>query len=194
MSAIQELEPYISAYQGKMRRAKDASGMTLEELAERSGVSNSAVNRLYAGTQADPKLFYSAALCKTLGLSLDEMFGLEQPTDSPSELQTRNHKLELENVRLTAANEMQRAQIKSTHAICYLLAFFCAVLSLSLIVYLVIDSQITDAGIIRGGQLSLLAWVLIALIVASIIAAGIAILRVVRKENKGDGKDAVYKV
>ena len=184
MSAIQELEPYISAYQGRFRKAKDASGMTLEELAERSGVSDSAVKRLYAGTQSDPKLYYSAALCKTLGLSLDEMFGLEQPTDSPSELQERNHKLELENVRLTAANEAQRAQIRSTHAICYLLAFFCAVLAFSLIVYLVIDSQITDAGIIRGGQLSLLAWLFIALIVLSILAAGFTILRIVRKERK----------
>lgn len=184
MSAIQELEPYISAYQGKFRKAKDASGMTLEELAERSGVSDSAVRRLYAGTQADPKLFYSVALCKTLGLSVDEMFGLEQPTGSPSELQERCHKLELENVRLTAANEAQRAQIKSTHAISYLLAFFCALLAVSLIVYLMIDSQITDAGIIREGKLSVMAWIFIALIVASILAAGFTILRIVKKEHK----------
>lgn len=32
MSAIQDLAPFIGAYQGKIRRAKDASGMTLEEL------------------------------------------------------------------------------------------------------------------------------------------------------------------
>ena len=186
MSAIQELEPYISAYQGRFRQAKDDSKLTLEELAERSGVSYSAVSRLYSGSQSDPRLYNSAALCKTLGLSLDEMFGLEQPTDSPSELQERCHKLELENVRLTAANEAQRAQIKSTHAISYLLAFFCAVLAFSLIVYLVIDSQITDAGIIRGGKLSLLAWLFIALIVASILAAGFTILRIVKKERKED--------
>lgn len=183
MSAIQELEPYISAYQSRFRKAKDESGLTLDELAERSGVSNSAVSRLYAGTQTDPKLFYSVALCKTLGLSLDEIFGLDQPKESPSELQERNRKLELENVRLTATNEMQRAQIRSTHAICYLLTFFCALLAMSLIVYLVIDSQITDAGIIRGGELSVMAWAFIALIVASIVAAGFTILRIVRKES-----------
>ena len=51
---------------------------------------------------------------RVLGLSLDELFGLKQPTDSPSELQERNHRLELENVRATAATEMQRAQIKAT--------------------------------------------------------------------------------
>lgn len=38
MSAIQDLAPFIGAYQGKIRRAKDASGMTLEELSNESGV------------------------------------------------------------------------------------------------------------------------------------------------------------
>lgn len=44
MSAIQDLAPFIGAYQGKIRRAKDASGMTLEELSNESGVSFSAVS------------------------------------------------------------------------------------------------------------------------------------------------------
>lgn len=47
MSAIQDLAPFIGAYQGKIRRAKDASGMTLEELSNESGVSFSAVSRDY---------------------------------------------------------------------------------------------------------------------------------------------------
>ena len=36
MSAIQELAPFIGAYHGKIRNAKDHSGMTLEELSEKS--------------------------------------------------------------------------------------------------------------------------------------------------------------
>lgn len=66
MSAIQELAPFIGAYHGRIRKAKDQSGMTLEELSEKSGVSFSTVSRLYAGTQADPRLYNSAAICKTL--------------------------------------------------------------------------------------------------------------------------------
>lgn len=38
MSAIQELAPFIGAYHGRIRKAKDQSGMTLEELSEKSGV------------------------------------------------------------------------------------------------------------------------------------------------------------
>lgn len=48
MSAIQELAPFIGAYHRKIRNAKDRSGMTLEELSEKSGVSFSTVSRLYA--------------------------------------------------------------------------------------------------------------------------------------------------
>ena len=100
MSAIQDLAPFIGAYQGKIRRAKDASGMTLEELSNESGVSFSAVSRLYAGTQADPRLYNSAALCKTLGLSLDELFGLENRVGSPEKLTKQIHHVELENAKL----------------------------------------------------------------------------------------------
>ena len=186
MSAIQELAPFIDAYQGKIRKAKDTSGMTLDELIERSGVAESAVRRLYTGTQSDPKLYYSAAICKTLGLSLDELFGLEQSAGSSGDLQERNHKLEIENARLVSANESQRAQIKSTHTICYVLTFFCILLSVSLVAYLVIDAQIKNAGLIQGGTLSVLAWAFIALISAAVISGGIAILRVIRKENQNE--------
>lgn len=186
MSAIQELAPYLSAYQRNIKRAKEDQHYTIDRLVEESGVSRSAVTKLCAGTQQDPKLYNSAALCRVLGLSLDELCGLKPPTDNPSELQERNHMLELENVRATAANEMQRAQIKATHAICYLLVFFCAMLAFSLIVYLVIDSQITDAGIIRDGRLSVMAWIFIALIVASILAVGFTILRIVKKETRNE--------
>lgn len=183
MSAIQELEPYIAAYQGRIRQAKDDSKMTLEELATRSGVPVSAVRRLYAGTQTDPRLYNSAALCKTFGLSLDQMFGLNQPKGSPNDLIARNHQLEVENARLVATNEANNAQIKSVHSLCYLLVFICAMLMMSLISYLVLDSQIAYAGIISGGELSVAAWILVGLIIASVIASGITIFRIIRKER-----------
>ena len=184
MSAIQELAPFIDAYQGRIRKAKDTSGMTLDELIDRSGVSESAVRRLYTGTQSDPKLYYSAAICKTLGLSLDELFGLQPPADSPSELQAKVHALEVENARLAAANEVQRTQIKSVHSVCYILVFFCVFFAMSLIAYLVFDAQIKTAGLIQGGRPSVAAWVFIGLIVAAIATVGITIARIMRRENQ----------
>ena len=55
---------------------------------------------------------------------------------------------------------------------------------MSLVAYLIIDAQIKNAGLIQGGSLSALAWAFIALIVVTVIAGGIAILRIVRRENR----------
>lgn len=186
MSAIQDLAPFIGAYQGKIRRAKDASGMTLEELSNESGVSFSAVSRLYAGTQADPRLYNSAALCKTLGLSLDELFGLENPVGSPEKLTKQIHHVELENAKLEATAAVQSAQI-----MCYVLALFCMLLSFSLIACLVTDAQSRSAGLIRDGDLSVAAWVCIALIVGSALASAITFYAI-RKER--GGKHGVHQV
>lgn len=40
MSAIQELAPYISAYQGNIKRAKEDQHYTIDRLVEESGVSS----------------------------------------------------------------------------------------------------------------------------------------------------------
>lgn len=184
LTSMEKLAPFFEAYSEKVKRRRNEVGMTISALSERSGVPYSNVSRVNSGVQANPLLYNEAAIADTLGLSLDALFGLAQPAGSPSELQERNHQLELENAKLVTTNEAQKAQIRSTHTICYVLVFFCIMLTLSLIVYLMIDSQITNAGIIRGGRLSGAAWVFIGLIVASVVAAGITILRIIRKENQ----------
>lgn len=50
MSAIQELAPYLSAYQRNIKRAKEDQHYTIDRLVEESGVSRSAVTKLCAGT------------------------------------------------------------------------------------------------------------------------------------------------
>ena len=106
MSAIQELAPYIEDYPHRVRAAKEEKHYTISDIIERSGVSASAVNKLLAGTQMDPKLYNSAALCKVLDLSLDELFGLSAPDGSARQAREKMHQLQLENVRLKAENRM----------------------------------------------------------------------------------------
>lgn len=151
----------------------------------------SAVSRLYAGTQADPRLYNSAALCKTLGLSLDELFGLENRVGSPEKLTKQIHHVELENAKLEAATALQSAQIRSTHTMCYILALFCLLLSFTLIACLVTDAQIRNAGLIRDGDLTVTAWACIALIVGSVLASAITFYAI-RKER--GGKHGVHQV
>lgn len=184
LTSMEKLAPFFEAYSEKVKRRRNEVGMTISALSERSGVPYSNVSRVNSGVQANPLLYNEAAIADTLGLSLDDLCGLDHAAGSQSELQERNYTLEIDNAKLTATTRAQAAQIRSIHAVCYVLVFFCLVLAMSLVVYLVIDSQVTDAGIIRGGKLSIMAWAFIGLIVAAVIAVGVTISHIIRKENQ----------
>ena len=84
--------------------------------------------------------------------------------------------------------------MRFAHAMCFLMASFCALLAICLVVYMIIDAQIADAGIIRGGKLSVAAWILVALIFASILAAILIVLRFFRKELAAGLNQSVQKL
>lgn len=186
MTSMEKLAPFFEAYSEKVKRRRNEVGMTISALSERSGVPYSNVSRVNSGVQANPLLYNEAAIADTLGLSLDDLCGLDHAAGSQSELQERNYTLEIDNAKLIATTKAQAAQIRSIHAVCYVLVFFCLVLAMSLVVYLVIDSQVTDAGIIRGGKLSIMAWAFIGLIVAAVIAVGVTISHIIRKESRNE--------
>ena len=187
MTSMEKLAPYFEAYSEKVKRRRNEVGMTISALSDKSGVPYSNVSRVNSGVQANPLLYNEAAIADTLGLSLDDLCGLDHAAGSQSELQERsNYTLEIDNAKLTATTKAQAAQIRSIHAVCYVLVFFCLVLAMSLVVYLVIDSQVTDAGIIRGGKLSIMAWAFIGLIVAAVIAVGVTISHIIRKESRNE--------
>lgn len=186
LTSMEKLAPFFEAYSEKVKRRRNEVGMTISALSERSGVPYSNVSRVNSGVQANPLLYNEAAIADTLGLSLDDLCGLDHAAGSQSELQERNYTLEIDNAKLTATTKAQAAQIRSIHAVCYVLVFFCLVLAMSLVVYLVIDSQVTDAGIIRGGKLSIMAWAFIGLIVAAVIAVGVTISHIIRKESRNE--------
>lgn len=184
MTSMEKLAPFFEAYSEKVKRRRNEVGMTISALSDKSGVPYSNVSRVNSGVQANPLLYNEAAIADTLGLSLDDLFGLDHAVGSQSELQAKAHELEVENARLTATNEVQRTQIKSVHSICYILVFFCVFLAMSIIAYLVFDAKVKNAGLIQDGRLSIAAVVFICLIVASIVTAGIAIVHIIRKENQ----------
>lgn len=186
MTSMEKLAPYFEAYSEKVKRRRNEVGMTISALSDKSGVPYSNVSRVNSGVQANPLLYNEAAIADTLGLSLDDLCGLDHAAGSQSELQERNYTLEIDNAKLTATTKAQTAQIRSIHAVCYVLVFFCLVLAMSLVVYLVIDSQVTDAGIIRGGKLSIMAWAFIGLIVTAVIAVGVTISHIIRKESRNE--------
>lgn len=176
MSAIQELQPYCDAFQRRIREAKDSKGYTLQRLIDESGVPKSAVNNISAGKQVNPLLYNAAALCKVLGLSLDELFGLEKPVDSPEGQLQRIHELEIDNTRLTAVDEQKDKRLETARVVIGVLAAVSTLLLLTVIGYMIFDAHILIAGLFRSVGVSVFA-VFLALLVLAALAAVVTALR-----------------
>ena len=181
MSAIQELAPYIEDYPHRVRAAKEEKHYTISDIIERSGVSASAVNKLLAGTQMEPKLYNSAALCKVLGLSLDELFGLAAPEGSARQAREEMHQLQLENVRLEAENRMGAKRVDAQRPVILALLILCTALCAALAGYIAIDAQISNAGLIRGGDPTVVAWGIIVLLVLAVAVIAWSMVRALRR-------------
>lgn len=174
MSAIQELQPYCDAFQGRIREAKDSKGYTLQRLIDESGVPKSAVNNISAGKQVNPLLYNAAALCKVLDLSLDELFGLDKPVENPAGQQQRIHELELDNTRLignaklsAAVDEQKDKRLAAARAIIGVLSAVCALLLLAVIGYMIFDAHILSAGLFQSAGMSVIAVFLALLVLAA---------------------------
>lgn len=83
MTPYQRLIPFFDSYNRKVTDARNDLRLSLAELSEQSGVSYSAIATQSADTAPNPKLFEQAAICDTLGLSLDELCGLCPRQTSP---------------------------------------------------------------------------------------------------------------
>lgn len=189
MSALQEIAGNIEQYPKKIREAKEKKRYTINDIVDLSGVSKSAVSKLLDGSQMDPKLYNSVAMCMVLDLSLDELFGLDKPIDHPESMQARIHQLELENAhlsgnvkRLEEVNALQKDQMRTRKPVIFVLLGMCAVLAMCLVVYLFIDSQITAQGLIRNGQPTAVAWFVIAVAATAVIASTVIISMALRKK------------
>lgn len=199
MSAYSELQPYFDAYQGEIHKAKNASGMTLSELAESSGVPYNNVCDINAGRAKQPLLYYAAAICKVFGLSLNKLMGLDEPESSTLALRERVHELELQVTSLKgevrhlksvkeADDEEKERLIKEVAAwkpIVYILLFLSTVLVASLGYYLVMDFHLSDVGLILFGKLSIYGAVLILILFVALGTIGWIALREIKAWRKG---------
>lgn len=185
MSEIQNLAQHIQDFPALVRKARMDKGITNEELADLSGVNYSAVCKVQSG-ERDPKLYDAVAIMKSLGLSADQAFDVQQPDSAPSAMQERIHELELDNAvssgdvaRLTQVSGIYADQLADERRQKHFYkrwslvsSLFGAVLSLALAAYLFfMDMRIPDSGLIRHGEFSAGAYLVTLLIVAAIVGA-----------------------
>ncbi len=188
MSALTELQPYFDAYPEEIRKGRMAKGYTLQELADKSGVPYNNVCDTNTGRNKNPNLFYSAACCKALDLSLDAITGIKT-TDSDVGDNDRLHHLEMENTRqageihrLEDINAVLSAQLRARRPIIYALTAVCALLLVAVICYMTWDIQIGTAGLFQSAGMSIFAVFLGLIVLAAVAVMVYAVVTVVRKK------------
>ena len=188
---FQDLKPYIDAYPWKIKKARVEKGLTQKELADAAGVPLSSVQKMNVNNQ--DALFNCAAICRVLGVSMDELFGLRPPADV-SELTGQIHSLELDNARkdgeigrlnAVADGDKQHSddltsRIRALHSLVLALSAVCALLLAAVIGYMAWDTQITTSGLFQSAGMSVFA-VGLALLVLGAFCLIIYALRMVRK-------------
>lgn len=189
---FQDLKPYIDAYPWKIKKARVEKGLTQKELADAAGVPLSSVQKMNVNNQ--DALFNCAAICRVLGVSMDELFGLRPPADV-SELTGQIHSLELDNARkdgeigrLTAVADGDKqhsddltSRIHALHSLVLALSAVCALLLAAVIGYMAWDTQITTAGLFQSAGMSVFA-VVLAILVLGAFCLIIYALRMVRRK------------
>lgn len=186
MSAIQKITPYIDHFQAAIRDEKESRHLTIEQLAELSGVPYSVVGRISSGAHPDPKLVNAAALCDVLGLSLDELCGLSAPSQPDEALLARVHDLEIENAELRAVDRVRLENITAQKPILYgLFAFFVLsfVMAGALVLYILGDASHPTIGLIQHGELSGPAWAIVLLLLAAAINASVLAYRLYQHQK-----------
>lgn len=185
MPEMQNMQPYFDAYQEEVRRAKNSSGLTLQELSDKTGVPYNNICTVNAGTMKQPRLYYSAATCKVLGLSLDKLFGL--PRDDTQELadaKAVNHKLEIENARIKNDVEHHKRINAVYRPLVFGLISVCAILLCATIGYIIFDIQLKNIGLFRSSGLTVLAVFLAIVVIAAVALIAFAVKLVIHDMKK----------
>lgn len=196
----------------KCREIKETSNprITNQDLADATGKSERTVAQFLRGEIPNASCETVASICKELGVSVDEHYGITMPEPSPDEkltekirtLESENHVLKIQNVELAGEVEnlklevshqkekadFLRAQLKTRRPVIYTLMCSCAVMSFTLLVYIILDANVPDAGFIRYGRPSAAALVVIAVIAAAAIIVAWSIIHAVRKPKKHSKK------
>lgn len=189
MSVYDDLQPKFDDFQAEIRRVKNASGYTIERLADESGVPTDFVSNLSAGTAKKPALFYSVSVCKVLGVSLDRFFGLHEG-GSDEERLARIHELELENARkdgeikrLEALNAIKDDGLRQRRTLVYAMSALLALLLCAVIGYVAFDIQLKNIGLFKSSGVTAAAVLLTIVIISAVILLVYALKSVHRENN-----------
>ena len=172
------------------REARDRQNITIQALADETGISISTLGNFFASKSKAPNVYNAGAICAALGVSLDKYFGIEPVITTEDELAQANeqlkHQKQLHDAdvhiahleggmeQMTKTIKYQREKARITKFAIYALLLVCAIFMAVIVGYIFFDYCVPNQGLIQGGQASIFAW-----IVFLLLAAGIGIFAAV---------------
>lgn len=179
---IQQIQPQCDMLHEKMKEQKDAKRETNQSVADSTGIPISNVAKFFSGALANPSVFYTAAMCIFLDLSLDELMGIKVNTHSKdletiSELERRLERAEHDLKQSEIMNGYFASGIKERKNLLYGMTTLCSVLVVSLMVYLMMDIGNANFGFFRDGHISVFGIAIIVIVLAAILFASYTLLK-----------------
>lgn len=187
---IQQIQPQCDTLHEKIKEQKDAMHETNQSVADHTGIPISNVAKFFSGALANPSVFYTAAMCIFLDLSLDELMGIRpdrhgKDAERIKELERQLERSEHDLQQCEIMNSHFAAGIKERKSLLYGLTALCSILVLSLMAYLMMDASNLNFGFITTEGVSVFG----ALLIVAVLAGAVFVIYSLAKKTKKNGQD-----
>lgn len=118
----------------QLHALKDRSGCTAQQIADRSGVPLSTVNRILSGETQNPSFQTVADIVISLGGSLDALVGIQSASDDSASSRVIQH--------LISSVEVKDRWLRR-------MFWFCCILIATVFVFVILDCLVGSIGYIR---------------------------------------------
>lgn len=166
---LADIQPQCDSLYIAIKAEKENQHKTNAQIAQETGIAESTVGKFFSGALVNPSVYHVAAYCHCLGLSMDALFGLAPPpppeTDSDLRQQLAVTQMALKKTEEQVA--IYKTGIRERKPIIYGLAGLCILLAVYLLVYITLDVQNPDLGLIRSANSSPIVYIALVSIVTS---------------------------
>ena len=134
--------------QKRCQEQKDLLRLTHQDIANKAGLPLQTVKNFFSRASKSPSVYTVAAICKVLGISLDEGFGIsEHLTPTEETLQARNDELERHVDAKADTIEIMRRGVRIRNGV---VAIMFVIIVLLTVWCVYIDFHCIDYGFWRG--------------------------------------------
>lgn len=164
------------------KEAKEKQGMTSQDIADRTNIPVSTINNYFSVASKAPSVYNAGAICAVLGVSMDKYFRITHAETNEEQIERmqRQHSTELRAARLEGSMESMQRRIRAQQTLIIILSVVLSIVLLLLALYVILDYQAPDIGLIQGGSSSVVAWVMILLLAVGVGVIAASLLNALR--------------